>query len=265
MSKSDILVETWNQKRHPVSHKIVNAWEIIDPNKIMIEEQIIPKSQTVLLSYDMANPTCKKDNSCISESDVKILQGGTVTWENTDSFIPAITSGIKEKPDGLFDEFLMPGDTFEQTYMNPGEYDYFCPLHPWAEDKIIVYDVFGNEPDHEYESLLPLVVSSETSNGSVMIENSQALFLETRSMWFDISGNLEKVRGHMIDIVITKPDKSTEVIHTRINDNGYFSTPLNLGKWSPGAYSVKVMCQSDEVAKISFFISNNVENSDVTN
>ena len=77
----------------------------------------------------------------------------------------------------------MPGDTFEQTYMNPGIYDYFCPFHPWAEDKVIVYDVFGHEPDHEYDSLPPLVVTSETSNGSVLVEHSQALFLETKSMW----------------------------------------------------------------------------------
>ena len=65
--------------------------------------------------------------------------GTTVTWRNRDVGAHTVTSGtveqggagVTEQPDGKFDsgEFSN-GDTFEQTFDEPGTYPYFCSIHP---------------------------------------------------------------------------------------------------------------------------------------
>ncbi|MHA7646657.1 multicopper oxidase domain-containing protein [Nitrosopumilus sp. S4] len=53
--------------------------------------------------------------------------GDIVTWTNKDISVHTITSN-----DDLFDSgMMMPGDTFEQKFDDPGVYEYYCMLHPW--------------------------------------------------------------------------------------------------------------------------------------
>ena len=64
---------------------------------------------------------------------IDISVGTTVMWENVDSTIHTATSGNPEDgADGVFDtEFLSTGDTFEFTFTETGNHDYYCTLHPW--------------------------------------------------------------------------------------------------------------------------------------
>jgi plastocyanin len=80
----------------------------------------------------------------------------TVTWVNQDTEGHTITSGkaggreglIQNnmgQPSGLFDSgTIPPGKTWSYTFTKPGQYEYFCTIHPWMDGYIIVNE---NQPD----------------------------------------------------------------------------------------------------------------------
>src|ERR671922_811339 len=62
--------------------------------------------------------------------------GDTVTWTNDDTQPHTVTSGQNGQPDGKFDSspnfnpLMAPGQTFEHTFTEAGQYPYYCALHP---------------------------------------------------------------------------------------------------------------------------------------
>ncbi|AJW70412.1 cupredoxin domain-containing protein [Nitrosopumilus adriaticus] len=64
---------------------------------------------------------------------INIPVGTTVVWENVDSTMHTSTSGNPETgADGVFDsDILSMGDSYEFTFAEAGNYDYYCILHPW--------------------------------------------------------------------------------------------------------------------------------------
>ncbi|WP_244443824.1 cupredoxin domain-containing protein [Candidatus Nitrosotenuis uzonensis] len=86
-------------------------------------------------------PGCEATNECYIPAEVTIGIGGTVTWTNDDTAAHTVTSGNINAggPDGVFDSSIfMAGKTFEHTFDEAGEYDYFCIVHPWMTGKVIV-------------------------------------------------------------------------------------------------------------------------------
>jgi plastocyanin len=72
-------------------------------------------------------------------TDVKLPAGGTVTWRQEDVATHTVTSGRVEqaggtataKPDGRFDSGnISKGQTFEFSFAEPGQYPFFCAIHP---------------------------------------------------------------------------------------------------------------------------------------
>ena len=51
----------------------------------------------------------------------------------TQNAMHTATSGIPESgPDGVFDsQILNLGDTYQFTFSEAGNFDYYCILHPW--------------------------------------------------------------------------------------------------------------------------------------
>lgn len=94
----------------------------------------------VSISEGASTPGCEEDSTCFVESDATVSTGGTVTWSNDDSAAHTVTSGTPtDGPDGVFDSsIIMAGKTFEFTFEEAGEYDYFCVVHPWMTGKITV-------------------------------------------------------------------------------------------------------------------------------
>src|ERR671925_1428434 len=66
----------------------------------------------------------------------QVSVGDTVTWTNDDTQPHTVTSGQNGQPDGKFDSspnfnpLMAPGQTFEHTFTEAGQYPYYCALHP---------------------------------------------------------------------------------------------------------------------------------------
>ena len=113
----------------------------------MAETKMLPPN-TVDMPVGAGIPGCEKIEACYTPTHMTVSVGTTVTWINSDGFIPhTVTAGWPEtKTVGLdypggygFDSDIMSGDAvFEHTFVEPGEYDYYCQLHPWMVGSIDV-------------------------------------------------------------------------------------------------------------------------------
>ena len=68
-------------------------------------------------------------------AEVTVSVGGTVTWTNNDSVAHDVTadSFSSGEPGGM-----APGDTFEHTFEEAGNFDYVCTVHPGMEGTVTV-------------------------------------------------------------------------------------------------------------------------------
>ena len=94
----------------------------------------MPATVRVLMPPGTNLPGCEDDGSCLVPSAVRIDAGGTVAWTNQDASSHTVTSGSPATgPTGIFDSSLIiSGETFEYTFEELGEYEYFCLVHPWV-------------------------------------------------------------------------------------------------------------------------------------
>jgi plastocyanin len=74
------------------------------------------------------------DNFTFNDAHVTVKPGTTVTWTNGDD-IPH--TGVAK--DGSFkSKVLDTGDRFSFTFAKPGQFGYFCSLHPHMTGTIVV-------------------------------------------------------------------------------------------------------------------------------
>lgn len=70
---------------------------------------------------------------------IEVSVGSTVIWTNNDLIDHSVTSGLPDKPDGVFDSgFFNRGQTFSFTFTKAGEYNYFCRRHTSMTGKVLV-------------------------------------------------------------------------------------------------------------------------------
>ena len=80
------------------------------------------------------------DNFTFSPKEVKVKAGDTVVWTNNDDIPHTVASprnNIKSKP-------LDTGDSFSFTFTTPGDFNYFCSLHPHMTGTIVVEAATGS-------------------------------------------------------------------------------------------------------------------------
>lgn len=74
------------------------------------------------------------DNFTFTPAEMTIVQGTTVTWTNADDIPHTVAASDKSFKSKALDT----DDRFSFTFSAPGEYAYFCSLHPHMTGKIIV-------------------------------------------------------------------------------------------------------------------------------
>ncbi len=79
-------------------------------------------------------PAVRIDNFTYTPSTLVVAPGTTVTWTNDDDDVHTVVDKERKFKSAALDT----NDTFTQTFTTPGEYDYFCSLHPQMTGKIVV-------------------------------------------------------------------------------------------------------------------------------
>jgi plastocyanin len=81
------------------------------------------------------NPVAVKiDNFTFTPPSLVVAPGTTVTWTNADDD----PHSVVEKDRKFKSAALDTNDSFSQTFTAPGEYEYFCSIHPRMVGKIVV-------------------------------------------------------------------------------------------------------------------------------
>ena len=92
-----------------------------------------------------ATAACVSANNCFSPNPMRVIQGTTVTWKNTDTVSHYVTSGHPSDitPGTIFDSsnLIKPGGTYQFTFVIAGTFDYFCTVHPWMIGQVVVGSV----------------------------------------------------------------------------------------------------------------------------
>jgi plastocyanin len=81
-----------------------------------------------------AAPTVRIDNFSFNAPVLTVKRGTTVTWVNGDDIphtVVAANGAFKSK-------VLDTDDRFSFTFAKPGQFSYFCSLHPHMTGKIVV-------------------------------------------------------------------------------------------------------------------------------
>jgi plastocyanin len=108
----------------------------------MSDYSAIAQGTTEGTTVSMAKGSQSADNpEFYAPTETAVKAGETVTWKNDDTAIYTATSGKDATPDGRFDTSLVsPGQGSKPITMpnGPGQYPYFCTLHPWMEGTITV-------------------------------------------------------------------------------------------------------------------------------
>jgi len=109
----------------------------------------------VSVTPNSSTPGCDSTNECYIPYEITVDEGGEVIWSNDDTAAHTVTSGSAANgPNGLFDSSLFTaGSTFSVKFdgYEPGEYGYFCMVHPWMEG-IIVVQSEHDETDEDSET-----------------------------------------------------------------------------------------------------------------
>ena len=98
-----------------------------------------PQTYIVSLAKGSGVPGCELTDECYLPYSLEIWVSDTVSWNNVDSAAHTVTSGHPNKHDGNFDSgIMMVNQSWEFTFTDSGEYDYYCSLHPWMKGTVSV-------------------------------------------------------------------------------------------------------------------------------
>jgi len=80
------------------------------------------------------------DNFTFSPERVKVKVGTTVTWTNHDD----IPHTVAAKDRAFKSKVMDTDESFTFTFSTPGEYTYFCSLHPHMTGTVVVEGAAGS-------------------------------------------------------------------------------------------------------------------------
>ena len=93
------------------------------------------------------DPGCEEtEEGCYNPNTVTVYVGSVIIFSNTETTPHTFTSGVPSDDipgDEFNSSFLSPGDSYEWTPENVGEFPYFDMIHPWMQGLIIVQESKG--------------------------------------------------------------------------------------------------------------------------
>lgn len=153
-------------------------------NNLSVQKVPIDSSETtseIIVSSGSSTPGCESANSCYLPYNKVVKAKEMVTWINNDSAAHTVTSGkVETSPSGLFDSGLfIAGGKFQYVFETPGEYDYFCMVHPWMTGKVTVISAETTESEkpeiqYKYQANLNAVMDLEPDNINNVVEKYQS-------------------------------------------------------------------------------------------
>jgi len=107
---------------------------------ISMTDDVYASSFEVSVPAGTSVPGCEKTNACWIPATITVNVGDSVIWSNDDTAAHTVTSGTAGGVSGgIFDSSLfLAGSTFEVRFDTPGEYPYFCMVHPWMVGEVVV-------------------------------------------------------------------------------------------------------------------------------
>jgi plastocyanin len=106
------------------------------PQQPQSQQQQQQRQQENLTVSIVQGSSTLTDNGGFQPNPIQLQAGDTVTWRNDDLEAHTVTSGSNGVPDNKFNSspnfipLITPGATFSHTFIQAGEYPYFCLLHP---------------------------------------------------------------------------------------------------------------------------------------
>jgi len=158
-------------------------------------------------------PGCETTYSCYSPYAIKVDRGTTVTWTNVDAAVHTVTSGDPTNgPDGIFDSsMIVGGDTFQARFYSPGEYPYFCMIHPWQTGTV-----------HVTGSVVQPATPARSSTLSPTSQKTGSKYVE--GFWVDF-----QIRGGNVLNITPDVDANSLIIEILSSGNGELTITLPRG------------------------------------
>lgn len=175
----------------------------------------------IAIPYGTSVPNCEVTNECFLPAELTIDAGTEVIWSNDDEAAHTVTSGSpNDGPDGVFDSaLLMAGSEFSHVFNAPGEYPYFCLVHPWMTGSVTVKGEASQGLEYKLEATINVRLETKPDT----LENTLSEYTNTLD---ELSALLEE-NGASGEI-----PRSTININPSRYDRGTFDTYQTYTRWT---------------------------------
>lgn len=125
-----------NTAASPIQEEQQQQPALPPPQQPQSQQQQQQRQQENLTVSIVQGSSTLTDNGGFQPNRIQLPAGDTVTWRNDDLEAHTVTSGSDGVPDNKFNSspnfipLITPGATFSHTFIQAGEYPYFCLLHP---------------------------------------------------------------------------------------------------------------------------------------
>ena len=112
------------------------VWPISDPEEILDNRVVRPSDAPESAAFSPIQ------SFSFGSDPITVDAGDPVVWSNSDSVPHTVTGGSSAGggPSAFDSGVFAPGQNFETTFAEAGEYDFFCTLHPDMTGTVIVED-----------------------------------------------------------------------------------------------------------------------------
>ena len=130
--------------RHQMMMKNNNS-QIINDNKSATADLFGINTDEEAIHVSIVRGATSRTNDAYQPNPVSVEAGHNVIWIDNDFNIHTVTEGSpfsgrdSINTESEFDSDLFgPGNSFTHLFNKIGTYDYYCTLHPWMVDRVIV-------------------------------------------------------------------------------------------------------------------------------